>query len=285
LLDCNDAYMTSHPSHCAVCNIGDFADLELHTLMREAFATRILRYGSKFPTGVEHRKYWEVAMALRALRDLGAMSPETEALGVGAGAEATLFWLTNHVSRVFATDLYLDAGTWEEVASPGMLVDASSYATCRWNPRRLVVQNMNALDLRYEDCSFDAIFSSSSIEHFGTFEDVRAAAREMHRVLRPGGVLSLSTEFRIRGEGQRIGGTLTFSEAELRSTIIDGLSWELASPLDTTISSDTASVIVPFAEAVEDMQVNRDWSRYPHILLEHDAIVWTSVHVALRKSV
>ncbi len=47
-------------------------------------------------------------MSLRAFRDLGVLGPESDVLGVGAGAEATIFWLTNHCRRVFATDLYFD---------------------------------------------------------------------------------------------------------------------------------------------------------------------------------
>src|SRR3546814_19579580 len=80
-----------------------------------------------------------------------------------------------------------------------MLTEPGSAWEGEWNPRRLVVQHMDALDLRYEDDSFDAIFSSSSIEHFGTHADVARSIRQAHRVLKPGGVLSLSTELRIAG--------------------------------------------------------------------------------------
>ena len=52
-----------------------------------------------------------------------------------------------------------------------------------FNRRRLVVQHMDALDLRYEDESFDGIFSCGSIEHFGSLENVAVAAGEMARVL------------------------------------------------------------------------------------------------------
>ena len=43
--------------------------------------------------------------------------------------------------------------------------------------------------LRYPDDTFDGIFSSGSIEHFGDLQDVANAAYEMGRVLKPGGVL------------------------------------------------------------------------------------------------
>ena len=129
--------------------------------------------------------------------------------------EPTVFWLTNHVRRVFATDQYL-AGGWEESASQRMLTEPGSAWEGPWNPRRLVVQHMDALDLRYEDDSFDAVFSSSSIEHFGTHEDVARSIREAHRVLKPGGVLTVSTELRLDGPGPGLPGILLFSPDILR---------------------------------------------------------------------
>jgi hypothetical protein len=142
-------------------------------MIREAFANQAERFGPTFPAGVEYRKYCEVAMSLRALRDFGALAPTSEVLGVGAGAEATLFWLTNHVRRVVATDLY--DGEWGEQAPKQMLSNPGRFAPCPWNPARLVVERMDALDLRYGDSSLDGVFSSSSIEHFGDHDDVHRA--------------------------------------------------------------------------------------------------------------
>jgi SAM-dependent methyltransferase len=267
---------------CKLCEIEDFEDLELRELMRDAFATHFKRFGSTFPTGVEWRKYWEVAMSLRALRRLGLLRPDAELLGIGAGAEATIFWLTRHVRRVFATDLYIDNDEWGTQTPPGMLLDPAPFASCEFEPRRLVVQHMDALELRYENESFDGVFSSSSVEHFGDLDAVRRAFEEMHRVLRPGGVVALSTEYRIAGEGS-LPGTLLFDAAELQS-LWAGL-FELVEPLDFELSRETRSVIIDFDEAAADVRAGRDWSRYPHLVLMHQglAVTWTSVHVALRK--
>jgi hypothetical protein len=111
-------------------------------------------------------------MAALPLSRGGMLRDDAEALGVGAGNEPTLFWLTNHVRRIFATDIYLNPDSWTESADVSMLVDPAVHWPFEWQPRRLVAQHMDGRGLRYEDESFDAIFSSSSLEHFGDRQDV-----------------------------------------------------------------------------------------------------------------
>lgn len=273
-------------AHNKACNLEDFSRPELRGLIRAIYPTHIDLFGPSFPSGHEDRKCWEVAMAVRAMRDGGALHRRAEVLGVGAGTEATLFWLTRAARRVFATDLYLDPGGWSHVAHTGMLVDPGRYASFPWNPRRLVVQHMDALDLAYEDGSFDAVFSSSSIEHFGDLDAVRRAVAEAHRVLRPGGILSLATELRLEGPPPGLPGILMFDRAQLESAVLDAGAWGwLGPPLDTAVSAATRAVEVPFSEAIEDIEQGRpQYSRYPHLVLSRDELRWTSVHLALRKA-
>src|ERR1044072_2794087 len=169
--------------HSKICEIEDFRDPDLVATIREIGGAE-LAVQPDFPSGREHRKTWEIAMTARAFRDHGVLGETSEILGVGAGHERTLYWLTNHARRVFATDLYLSEDSWSDVdSSHRMLSEPELFAPPPppgWNPRRLVAQHMDALDLRYEDESFDAVFSSSSIEHFGTFSDVRRSIEEIY---------------------------------------------------------------------------------------------------------
>lgn len=277
----------------AACLPADFAALQ--DWVRHVFPWGQHRHGPGFPLGAEYRKHWEVVQAARTLAHAGVLRPDAEVLGVGAGNEPTVFWLTNHVRRVFATDLYLAEG-WEESASHRMLLEPGSAWEGDWNPRRLVVQHMDALDLQYEDDSFDAVFSSSSIEHFGTHDDVARSIREAHRVLRPGGVLTVSTELRIAGPGPGLPGILLFDRDELRRCVTEAAPWEPIGPERTEVP-DLADA-VDFATAAADVQAHvaehgqlrwahLDWSHYPQVALRHQDFdverVWTSVHLALRK--
>lgn len=274
-------------SHCKLCELEDFSDPELRELIRDVYASDREHFGDPdFPAGREYRKYWEVAMTLRAFRSLNVLRDDARVLGVGAGREATVYWLTRHVGEVVATDLYETPDHWSERdSSADMLTDPGRYWDGEWNPDRLTVRHMDALELSFEDESFDAIFSSSSIEHFGDFPDVRRSVEEMFRVLRPGGILALATEFRL--EGDRIGypGLLRFDEPELRALLLDGLWWDPATPMKLRISDETRATAVEMKEAIADQEAGiRGWSRYPHLVLRHDQFLWTSVHVALVKS-
>lgn len=274
--------MAAGPSHCKVIGIEDFENPELIELVRDVWQTGA-RAVPDFPRGREHRKQWEVAMALRALRAGGAVRDGAEVLGVGAGFEPTIFWLTRHVRRVFATDLYLDSADWGE-ANRLMLTDPAACWSEDWNPRRLVVQHMDALELRHPDESFDAVFSSSSIEHFGDREQVRRAAREMHRVLRPGGIASISTEMRLAGPPPGALGLTMFDPRELEETLVEGIGWEPLSAFDPSISQQTLAGAIDFEDALRPPPENPIGApSVPHLVLRHGEWLFTSAHLALRK--
>jgi SAM-dependent methyltransferase len=277
-----------------VCNLEDFTHPSLMPVIRDAFQHELARFGPAFPIGHEYRKQWEVAMTMRAFRDLGLFHGGAEFLGVGAGNEPTIFYLTRVARRVFATDRYLASGSWGESANASMLTVPEGHWPFPWNPRRLVVQHMDALELRYDDSSFDGVFSSSSIEHFGDFAATRKSAHEMFRVLKPGGVLALSTEFMLQGPSPGPPMTNLFRPSEIYEYILGDDDWQLVSPLDTHVSNATLATEANFWEVLadQDAQVERDgglftfkveYARYPHIVLRQDDYLFTSVHLTLQK--
>jgi len=252
-----------------LCDIADFPVLARH----------MAAVHDPHVPGKEQRKQWEVAMALATFEAMSPPGP-LRALGVGAGRERTTFWLTRCCEQVHATDLYATSTEWSHTAPRLMLIaPAAAFRDFSWNPRRLIVQHMDGRDLRYEDETFDFVYSSSSIEHFGETRDVLTAMREIGRVLKPGGVASLSTEYKIAGEGRGFHNVLLFDEDDLRA-MVEASGLQLAGRLDLTPGS---SPVVSFARAIEDIEKTGAIAEFPHINLEFDGMVWTSVHLALKK--
>jgi glycosyltransferase involved in cell wall biosynthesis/SAM-dependent methyltransferase len=280
-------------------NLSDFRHPEMAALMRDIFPQEVAKYGPQYPQGAEHRKHWEIAFAVRTLRHFGALHDTARILGVGAGTETTIFYLTNHVGQVYATDLYYTPGSWETFAPAAMLIAPERFAPYPFRRERLIVQHMDGRLLRYPDNFFDGIFSSGSVEHFGSLEFVANAAYEMGRVLKPGGVLTLSTELKLAGPAEGLGfdsSTLLLSREQIMRHIVEASGLELVDELDLGVDEatmrtprDLLAFIQKYNETVAhdapnaiDTQVGA--SELPHIVLTHQGYVFTSVHLALRKT-
>jgi FkbM family methyltransferase len=280
------------------CEIEDFADPELAAVIRDVCRHKLVRFPS-LPDGVEHSKDWEEAMAIRALREFGALRPDSQILGVAAGKEDTLFYLTRHVRQVFATDLYLWSGDWSSTSPLSMLVQPELAAPYACDPNRLVVQHMDARCLRFPDDTFDGIFSSCAIEHFGDLQDIASAAYEMGRVLKPGGLLAISTTIKLGGPPGGIGWpgqTLIFPREDLLRYIVEASGLEPVDDLRTDVSEETLSTGRDLVRAVLDYRARLDekgeagreieyalWD-FPMVVLAVEGYVFTSVHLALRKT-
>ena len=280
-----------------VCELEDFADPLLIEVMRDVCAHKAAHFPESYPAGYEARKDWEVAMSVRALRHFGALGPESVILGVAAGTEDTIFYLTRHARQVFVTDRYLGAGAWGPVAPVAMLVDPGFLAPFDFDPNRLVVQHMDGRSLRYPDETFDAVFSSGSIEHFGELLDVAHAAYEMGRVLKPGGIVVLSTEFRITGPPGGIGwpgDALLLSAENLQRYVVEASGLEPVDELQTDLSDTTRATVRDISQAVLDHDRRlagvggrgvpefAAWD-FPHVVMSHGGYEFGSVHLTLRR--
>ena len=220
-----------------------------------------------------HRKAYEFTQTAWGLQRLGALTEGARVLSVGAGHESLGYWLANRVRSVIATDLY--PGEWE--ASAGAEGDArvithpEEFAPFEYRRGHLRFLRMDGRRLAFRDDSFDVAYSLSSIEHFGGFAGAREAVEEMARVLSPGGILALATEWRVRGpSGEREG---IFEPAEVRA-LVDMPSLELVEPLDDRVWHRYEATPV-------DLRRNR--YETPHMLLSIDGTVFTSVMLFLRK--
>jgi SAM-dependent methyltransferase len=153
---------------------------------------------SSFEPPQVHRKGWEWTQTVWGLEQLGMIQPGHRAIGVGAGRECVIFWLGDRLRNVVATDLYGNE-MWSTVggreADPTVLVDAQPFCPRPIRQEAIEFKTMDGTDLHYGDGTFDIAWSLSSIEHFGTHERSADAVREMARVVRPGGVVVIATEY------------------------------------------------------------------------------------------
>jgi SAM-dependent methyltransferase len=266
-----------------LCDLSDFDDPDVRQRIR-----------SIVPGNDEQaelrRKFWEYAMLTLFLEDVGKLAEP---------------------GRVVATDIYGE-GTFVE-ANDAMLTDPASYAPYPYREERLDVRHMDGRQLDFEDASFDVVFSLSSIEHFGSTRDVQQAAREIGRVVRPGGFAFIVTEcflsrhitnsrvlqtaVRLATRGRacekatlRRRALDVFTPRELESLIVRPSGLELVQPLDRTLTPDTwDNVIVWSGPGQYEPATGEPW---PHIILRPavpafsrriEGAAFTSVALALSK--
>jgi SAM-dependent methyltransferase len=225
-----------------------------------------------------NRKTWEIGMAILSFDKFKLLNKDKVFLGVGAGKEETISILSNYSEKVFATDMYLDQGAWKNWHDGNLLIDARPYMDSRYKHRKVVWQHVDGRELPYEDNSFDGIFSCSSIEHFGEEPDIRQSLEEIYRVLKPGGVAAISSEYKISGQGDGWTGVQLFDAERLQRVWIDDIGWDMVDELDTHIDSTD---YVDFERFVKDVEYQQN--AYPHIKLDNGHYRWTSVHLTLVK--
>ena len=170
-----------------LCDVADFTDPELCAAVGEI-------EGRPAPRALAERKQWERGMLALALAERAILHDQAAILAIGAGTEPVLFWLANRVGMVTATDIYGEGKFAAVEAAESMLRNPAAFSTVDYRKDRLVVRHMDARRLEFPTGSFDAVYSLSSIEHFGSPQDIPGAAAEMGRVLKPGGIAVVVTE-------------------------------------------------------------------------------------------
>lgn len=218
-----------------------------------------------------HRKPYEFAQLVFGCRQLGVLQQTASVLSVGAGHELILYWLANHVRHVIATDLY--EGVWTSVqgreGDPNVLRQPEAYAPFDYRRDHLRFLQMDGRHLAFRDGVFDIVYSLSSIEHFGGLPGAISTIREMRRVLTPGGILVLATEYVLSGPAHEE----TFLPEEV-ADLIDQPGLELVAPLDDRVYDryDYAAV-----------DLYRNPYQSPHMVVRFNDTIFTTVMLFLRR--
>lgn len=260
-----------------VANVKDFDDASF----QQIFKKYNIFPDTPFPFSnntITNRKTWEIGMAIYSFDKYNLLSADKEFLGIGVAKEQTISILSNYAKRVFATDIYLDQGSWKDWHDGNLLIDARPYMGDGYNHQRVVWQHVDGKELPYEDNSFDGIFSCSSIEHFGNESDIREAIEEVCRVLKPGGVAAISSEYKISGEGDGFANVQLFDKERLQRVWLDGMPWTAADFLDEWLDGTD---FIDFDRSIYDKQYQE--IAHPHIKLDNGKYQWTSVHLTFVK--
>ncbi|HWF52107.1 MAG TPA: class I SAM-dependent methyltransferase [Solirubrobacteraceae bacterium] len=282
-----------------LCDLRDFDDPELLAAVSSILPERDAQ------THIE-RKVWEFAMLAMFLEEAHQLTEDTHALSVGAGDERIAFWLANRIGRVVATDVYGEGAFSGNEADPSMLEDPRAHAPFLYREDHLEVLWMDARELKFPSESFDVVFTLSSIEHFGSPADIARSAREIGRVLKPGGHAIVVTECFVRHHpldtaaaevakrivtlnrrmpgaqpGRRVALADVFTRRELARHIVGPSGLRLMQPLDTTISPqswDNLTLCAP-----DGRLLPKTGEKYPSVLMQLRRSVFTSVCLILEK--
>ena len=274
----------------SICNIEDWDRKEMKDILDQITAEGNINLEgweysiSNVKTPLIHRKDWEWAMGILAMRKLGKLNEHTTALGIGAGKEVVLYYLANHVKEVFSSDLY-GTPNWKFFAPIDFPKNPKRYAPFPFRYQRLMVLRMDGRKIAFAESSFDVVFSFSSIEHFGGGDHAGAleSLKEMERVLKPGGVAVITTEYILNGKEHKD----FFNEHTIYSDLIHGVErLKLVGPLDTAISADTLDTVMDVEDAVkwDTNKLTYEYKmKHPYIVLRYNNILLTSVILVFQK--
>lgn len=271
-------------------DVEDFDAPELAPYLQEIAALESARGGMASGPRILDPKQWQCAMTLRVLDRERVASPGHLIAAVGAGTEATLFALARRGAVVFAVDRYLERTAWSDVAPAGMLIDPLQYSPTGHPRGHVIPVHSSALALNLPSGTFDAVFSNGAIEHFGSLANVAIAAREIGRILKPGGVATIATEFRVDGPDDRRwfdNDTMLFTPELLQRHVVQPSGLVARDPL-VTVQSDrtfeTRRNLVDFPDAAKSLQaLDEKRTASPSLVVYHDGFLFCSVVLTLFK--
>lgn len=248
-----------------ICRSDDWEDPDWLQVARE-----VLDEGSGANFYRRHRQTWEYVQLVYGLLRLGRIHEEATGLSVGAGREPLLFPLAQRVGKLVAVDRYDRESQAKFGIDPEFPERAPSVAPSGFPRNRLEVRRMDARRLEFEDETFDFVYSAASLPHFGGYDGARQALAEMARVVKPGGIVALSTDLLLnRGsDGER------FCRETIGPDLIAGSGLSLVEEID--FSTDESTL-----EGFSDCPDNA--SRTPHFVHRAGASLMTSLVVFLER--
>ena len=173
-----------------VCDAADWFDPEMIAVIQEE-----LQEVPYF-----HRKQWEFAMIFLALKRYGFLNGDKSGLSMGGGSERVLYAISQHVRKLFVTDLYEEETIWDcaRAADPDQFIKSNKPFDV--DDSKIKALRMDMRKLEFEENTFDFCYSSCAVEHIGEYEDFLNHLNEVYRVLKNDGIYVFTTEFHFGDE-------------------------------------------------------------------------------------
>jgi SAM-dependent methyltransferase len=273
-------------------DLEDFYSQELKPYLQELAEREMALFAIEKPKIIPDSKNWETAMALHSFDKHDLLKEGNRFAGIGAGTEQLTELLANRGAIVFPVDRYLEQTAWSDVAPGGYMVSVSEYTQTSTNARNIIPVHSDGRVLNLPSDFFDGVYSSGSIEHFGSLDAVEAAAAEIARILKPGGIASISTEFRLDGpEHTRWfdDNCILFTQDLLAKHVVQPSGLIPLGIPDNRPSSktfETRKCLTDFLSSTKNMRTFEDKTdAYPNLILYHEGFLFCSVHILLKKPV
>ncbi len=270
--------------------IEDFSSEELTPYLQTIAEEEMAFFGIEKPVIIPDSKNWETAMALYSFEKHNLLKQSKLFAGIGAGTERLTEFLANKGAIVFPIDRYLERTAWSDVAPSGYMVNVSDYSYKNTHTQNIIPVHSDARVLDLPSNFFDGVYSSGSIEHFGGLDAVNAAAAEIARILKPGGIASISTEFRLSGPEHLSwfdDNCILFTTDLIEKHIVQasGLT-PIGMPNNRPSSKtfETRRVLIDFLNSAKNIRTFQDKvDIYPNLVLFHEGFLFCSVHILLKK--
>ena len=143
------------------------------------------------------RKWWEWQKIAEWAEESGLLNDKSSLLGLGCGSEPLVYYFAGRAGHVLASDIYSAETSWGEARFRDL---EQLYGKPYTYPReRLDFENADMRQVPVADESIDLVWSCSSIEHVPSLFDTWLVYAEIARVLKPGGLAILTTEYCVDG--------------------------------------------------------------------------------------
>lgn len=235
-----------------------------------------------------HRKYWELAFILQALRERDLLQPGIKGLGFAVGKERIPAYLAAKGCEVLASDLadnnkgnegWETTGQWSASVEDLLFSEICSKELFQ---KSVKFRPIDMNDIPNDISGYDFTWSTCSFEHCGSLElGVRFLEKQMD-CLRPGGVAVHTTEFNLSSNTRTSKGGKT---AIYRLRDIEDAVKRLQSkghkvePLDIRLGDDPLDLTVDRRKGDP-----RQYSGTKHMRLLMKGYVTTSIGLIITKS-